>query len=227
MKQKRDDEKGNSRMLRLLLIRHGVTAYNLEARMQGQQDIPLSPSGERQAAAIAAALAQEPIDAIYTSDLRRAWQTADAIAAYHQCPVITWSELREVALGRFEGHTLQEVEQRYPRDLAAWQLDPIDTAPPGGETRRQLYQRTVRTYERLLVERPHGMALWVTHGGVIGMLLCHVLGMDIRRSWIFRRDNCAITELIITDSAVMLMRMNDTCHLRSLTGIEQEEAQVL
>jgi broad specificity phosphatase PhoE len=214
-------------MLHLLLVRHGVTTYNVEARMQGQQDIPLSPSGERQAAAVSAALASEPIDAIYTSDLRRARQTTDAIAIYHHCPVIPWRELREIALGCFEGHTFQELEQLYPRELAAWQLNPVDTAPPGGETRRQLYQRAIAAYERLLAERLQGTVLWVTHGGIIGTLLCHVLGMDIRRSWMFRRDNCAITELAITDGAVVLMRLNDTCHLRDLKDIEQEETQVL
>jgi len=214
-------------MLRLLVIRHGVTTYNVEARLQGQQEIPLSPSGERQALTVGAALAAEPIDAIYTSDLQRARQTAEAIAMHHRCPVLLWPELREVALGIFEGHTNQELEELYPRELALWRQHPLDVAPPGGESRRHLFQRVAHAYERLLTERQQGTVVWVTHGGVVGVLLCYVLGVDPGRAWMFRRDNCGITELAIMDRSAILMRVNDTCHLRGLTDIEQEVSQVL
>lgn len=214
-------------MLRLLLARHGVTTYNVEARIQGQQNIPLSPSGEQQAAALGIVLATVPLDAIYSSDLQRARQTAEAVARHQPCPVILWPALREIALGLFEGHTSAELVEEYPQELAAWRSDPVGTAPPGGETRRQLFQRAIAAYERVLAQHAHGSILWVTHGGIISMVLDYVLGIDIRHPGFFRRDNCAITELAAQPGHVEVIRVNDTCHLRSLTDIEQEEAQVL
>ena len=107
--------------MRLLIVRHGATANNAEARYTGQSDVPLSPLGERQVEAVARALADVRLDAIISSDLVRARSTAEAIARYHQVPVLLDPDLREIAIGAWEGLTYAEALRRDPSLVAAWQ----------------------------------------------------------------------------------------------------------
>ena len=115
---------------RLVLVRHGETSWNSEGRFQGRADIPLSEVGQRQAVALAAALAREEMHAIYSSDLRRAWDTALAIAERHSVPVCREPGLREMDFGSWEGLTYDQIRGIWPNVLAAWQADPLRVAPP-------------------------------------------------------------------------------------------------
>jgi broad specificity phosphatase PhoE len=216
--------------MRLLIARHGATANNAQARYTGQSDAGLSALGTAQAEALARRLAGERLDAIITSDLARARATAAAIAAYHSTvPPRLDADLREVALGAWEGHTPAEAAALHPEAYARWQADAVEIAPPGGETVRAFQGRVVRALDRWRGEYPDGAVLWVTHGGVLGVLLCHLLGMDLARRGQFRRDNAALTELELrAEGYAMLMRLNDTGHLAGLSGGElAERAQVL
>lgn len=227
--------------MRLLIARHGITPNNAQARYTGQSDIALSPLGERQAEALAQALAGEHFDGIVTSDLRRARATAEAIARFHDLPLRVDADLREIAMGEWEGQTFADVMEHSPDLVRRWQEDAITVAPPGGETIAEFRDRLARALDRWHAAYPQGTVLWVTHGGVVGVLLCHLLGMDLHRRWQFRRDNTAITEIEIgignghhgqesTRSAI-ITRLNDTNHLRSLdmdeAGGQKEHAQVL
>jgi broad specificity phosphatase PhoE len=232
--------------MRLLMVRHGATANNAAARYTGQSDVPLSPLGERQVEAVARVLADVRLDAIISSDLARARSTAEAIARYHQVLVLLDPDLREIAIGAWEGLTYAEALQRDPELVAAWQSgrpESLRVAPPGGETTLVFRDRLARALDRwrAAYSQPDDTVLWVTHGGVLGVLLCHLLGMDLTRRWQFRKDNAAITELEIGDNPVqadtdtgasipyaILMRLNDTSHLAGVTaGGEREERQVL
>ena len=119
---------------RLVLIRHGETAWNRATRIQGHTDIPLSPLGLAQAERLAEALADEPLAAIYASDLSRARQTADALARVHELPVRLDAGLRERAFGRFEGLSWDEIAQDFPEDAARWRRREPDFAVGGGES---------------------------------------------------------------------------------------------
>ena len=121
-------------MVRLLLIRHAATAWTAQGRFQGQTDIPLSPHGRRQATALAQRLMAETLHMLYASDLQRAWETAQAIAAPHALHVHAEPRLREIAFGRWEGLTYAEMQQQDAQSLAAWERDQLHSAPPGGET---------------------------------------------------------------------------------------------
>jgi broad specificity phosphatase PhoE len=125
-------------------------------------------------------------------------------------------DLREIALGAWEGLTYAEVRDRQPDALAVWQRDPIHGAPPGGETALALQRRVIQAFEHWRRPEQDMTMIWVTHGGVISALLCYALGVDLTKRWQFRRDNASITELDMGADYIIVMRVNDTAHLEAL-----------
>lgn len=206
--------------MHLVLVRHGATVNNAEQRFTGQADVPLSPLGLQQARAVAEALAGERFDLIVSSDLARARETAAAIARHHAVAPRLDADLREIAMGTWEGRTYAEVAGDDSEGFARWRLSPELAPPPGGEDLLRVRDRTGGAIARYAAEYPTGRVLCVTHGGVIGMLLCHLLTLDLAQRWRFRRDNAAITELDIGPDYAILLRLNDTCHLRGLPSGE-------
>ncbi|HZU67853.1 MAG TPA: histidine phosphatase family protein [Ktedonobacteraceae bacterium] len=205
--------------MRLLLVRHGATPNNIEARYTGQSDVELSVSGLQQAKLLAARLAAETFDAIVSSDLRRSLATAQAVADYHGLSVWEDADLREFSLGAWEEVPYAEVKARDAALLDRWRNDPEHTAPPGGETGAQVRDRILRALERWQAQYPKGTVLWVTHGGTLGVLLCHLLGMELRRRNQFRFANASITELKLDDQLAILKYCNDTAHLRDVNPV--------
>jgi broad specificity phosphatase PhoE len=212
-------------ILRLVVVRHGATANNLAAQFTGQLDVPLSPQGKQQAQALASALAHERFDALISSDLQRARATLAPLADLLEQPVRLDPALREIGVGVWEGQTGAAVRAQYPGAIERWESS-ATYAPKGGESVELFRERIVEAYTRTRQEFPDGAVLWMTHGGVLGMLLCHVLGLDIQRRWQFRRDNTAIFEFDVGEDYCIVMRANDTTHLRSL-DFSAEQAQVL
>jgi alpha-ribazole phosphatase len=210
-------------MMRLVLVRHGATENNIEQRYTGQLDVPLNALGQRQAWALASALADERFDALLASDLRRARQTAEAIGRQRDRAIELDADLREFDMGEWQGRTYAEIVAASPTALASWQHSPDTAPPPGGETVLAVRDRAARVVARCLAAYPDGRVLCVTHGGVIGVLLCHLLEIELRQRWRFRRDNAAITELDIGPDYAILMRLNETCHLRDLPAGEPNQ----
>jgi broad specificity phosphatase PhoE len=202
--------------MRLLVVRHGETFYNAQRRLTGQSDVPLNSLGERQAVALGDCLATEHLDAIVTSDLERTRVTARTIASFHGLVVQEDSVLRELAFGEWEGYTFDEVLAKDANQASLWRADPTIYAPPGGETIAQLRDRCARALGRWQTGYPDASVLWVTHGGLIGVLLCHVLGIDLKRRWQFSHDNASISELRLRGDRVIIVRLNETAHIRAL-----------
>jgi alpha-ribazole phosphatase len=206
---------------RLLLARHGRTAWNSDGRFQGQLDIPLDEVGQAQAAALAHRLAQERPQAIYASDLSRAWQTArwiqNAIAEASQPdstpPLVLEPRLREMHFGEWQGLTYAEIQTCQPAALAAWEADWLKNSPPGGETLTQLIERVQAIYQEILAAHPDGTALLVGHGGALQSLLCMALGLPPERFWQLQLDNTGLADLRIYPQGAILNLFNDTCHL--------------
>ncbi len=203
---------------RIILIRHGETAWNAERRLQGHIDIALNSAGLRQAAALAAALASEPLDAIVASDLQRAHQTAQALAAAHDMPVGIDPHLRERCFGGFEGLLYSEIEARFPREYAAWQARDIDSVmPPGartGESFRQFYERSVGAILGHAARRPGQTLALVAHGGVLECAYRAALGLSLATPRDFPVLNASINRFTVRDGKLALERWGEVDHLQ-------------
>jgi alpha-ribazole phosphatase len=202
-------------MLHLMLVRHGETEWNVQRRYQGQSDIPLSNLGRRQAELVAERLVGKRIDAIYASDLKRAWETAQAIAEKNSLDVLTEPRLRELKFGILEGLTFEEAEEQYPDMIAAW-LEDFNNTPEGAETIDLFNARIVSLLDDLNEKHDEQIVLLVGHGGSLSEILRVVLGLSRERRWYINMDNASLSEISIAEDYVAVNRLNDTCHLTDL-----------
>jgi probable phosphoglycerate mutase len=201
----------------ILLIRHGETAWNAERRLQGHLDIALNPEGERQASLLAAALADEPIDAIAASDLLRARQTAQAVAGVHGLPVQLDRELRERCYGGFEGLLYSEIAQRFPLEFAAWQARDVDALLPAGanrgETFRQFHHRVTTALQRWAQAHPGKTLALVAHGGVLECAYRAALGLPLETPRDFKIHNASVNRFTVEDGVLRLHSWGEVEHL--------------
>jgi 2,3-bisphosphoglycerate-dependent phosphoglycerate mutase len=203
---------------RLVVIRHGETAWNAAGRMQGHQDIPLNALGLRQAAALAGALAGEGLSLVVASDLQRAWQTGQALAGPLGLPLQAEPGLRERCFGVLEGHTHAEIEARWPVLARRWRERDPHFAPDGGESLVAFQARCLATVERLAAAHAGQTIALVCHGGVLDGLYraaTHV-ALDHPRSWPL--GNAAINRLLHTPQGLALVGWNDSAHLDGLAA---------
>jgi broad specificity phosphatase PhoE len=197
----------------LVLIRHGETEWNRDRRIQGQTDIPLSNRGREQAHRLAHRLARERIDALYTSDLLRAHQTADPIASALGLPVHTSPLLREVGFGVWEGLSVSEVEAGWPVEYAAWREDSVRNRAPDGERIEELQTRAMTCATEILAAHPGQTVAVVAHGGSVKAILCGVMGFPLTLWRRLRLDNTSITRLLFAPLGPTLITFNDVGHL--------------
>ncbi|WP_194725355.1 histidine phosphatase family protein [Noviherbaspirillum malthae] len=217
-------------MTEILLIRHGETAWNAIRRLQGHLDIPLNPEGERQAAALGRSLVGTKIDAVFSSDLQRARQTASAIAAHHGLPVQTDAGLRERCYGAFEGMLYAEISERYPQDFAAWKARDIDARfPPGvhvAETMREFATRTIDAIKRIAIEARKNdcrRIAMVAHGGVLECAYRAALQMDFAQERTFDIFNASVNRFAWDGAALKLLQWGDVSHLAKLDADALDE----
>lgn len=164
---------------KVFLVRHGATAWNIEKRAQGHADIDLNHEGHKQAAAVATELAHENLVAVYSSDLKRARDTAAAIAGAQGLEVTVDPDLREIDQGEWEGLTTDEIRERWP-DL--WGPSRHFKARPGGESPQQVKERSLKALARAVEAHPDGAIAVVSHGGTIRWISAEALGYDDYRS---------------------------------------------
>jgi len=260
-------------MTKFLLIRHGETEWNRELIFRGRSDIPLSAVGRRQAAQLAAALAHEPIAAIYASPLSRARDTAAAIAlarksdspalrdewgrasvkpagGVHETPpplvddqnfyggpgqeveVLTSNELIDMNCGDWEGLSVAEVQARYPQEYEMWTNHPDKLILPGGEGLSAVRTRLRQGLRQWLKLHENQTIALVTHRIVCKILLCEILRLPNSAFWQIQQDLCALNIFESTSpprrasresklpggrfGKYVLLKMNDTCHLRGI-----------
>ena len=165
----------------LWLLRHGQTDWNLEGRWQGQsQDAPsLNDMGRAQAIAAAGLLQDQKIQAVYSSDLPRARQTAELIAAPLGLTVALEPRLREIHLGEWEGMQYDEIASRYPQDLAERESDPVHSSAPGGELPSEVTERVLIAVDEISKRHPDGSVLIVSHGVALAVIICRAEGFPI------------------------------------------------
>lgn len=196
--------------LRLLLARHGATTWNTESRLIGRTDFPLSDEGKQQARQLAARLAHEDIDTIYTSSMKRAAETAAIIADSCQLSPRADARLREIDFGQWEGLTIDEVQRRFAESLMAWQTG---VGPPGGESPASLMQRIQAFIDDLAARHMGATVLVVSHGGVFQAMIFLTMKLPFRNDWHFYMYNASISELWLTADKAVMVSLNDTHHL--------------
>jgi len=164
----------------LLLVRHGETDWNRERRFQGHADPPLNDTGRGQAHALAAELAGESIELVYTSDLVRARETAEIVAARLGANVVALRDLREIDVGEWQGLTWPEIEERHPDGAQAWHE--TGHGWESGETQDELAERVVAAVRRIVAQHPSQRILVVGHGGTIRAIRAFIEGVSVPES---------------------------------------------
>lgn len=202
---------------RIIAIRHGETTWNVDTRIQGRLDIPLNDTGRRQSEQMARALADNPITAIYASDLARAWETAQYLGRALHVEVTREEGLRERGFGEFEGKTYAEIEALLPEQSRRWRKRDPEFAPPGGESLLTLRHRVTEAAERLAARHPGELIALVGHGGVMDVLYRAATRLDIQAPRTWTLGNAAINRLLWTPEGFTLVGWADTQHLKSAT----------
>jgi alpha-ribazole phosphatase len=198
--------------MKLLLIRHGQTDWNRAQRFQGQSDIPLNDAGQYQASALARRLSSQPFDVVYASDLGRALETANILAAGKK-EVMPDARLREINFGTWEGLTYDEIKQKYSDTLATWENDVYQNAPPNGETVEQLAKRVQSALNDFHERHKEQTLLIVAHGGVLQSLICLALKLSPIMYWQFHISPASLSEVTFYPAGAILNLLNDTSHL--------------
>lgn len=199
----------------LLVIRHGETAWNAEHRIQGHLDIPLSAAGVHQAARLAERLAREPVDAVYSSELARAWLTALPFAQRLGLEVRPEPRLRERCFGIFEGLTLDEIATRHPEEFRQWRGRDPGWAMEGGETGQQLIDRVLEALHDIAGRHRGQTVAIVTHGGVLDVAYRAARALDWDAPREHQMLNASINRLRVTFSppALAMLDWADVAHL--------------
>jgi len=181
---------------RIIAVRHGETAWNVDSRIQGSLDIALNDTGHWQAHRLALALASEQVDDLYASDLRRAYDTALSISRTTGLSVTTNEGLRERRFGEFEGKTFTEIETLWPDKSLKWRKRIPDFAPEGGESLLQFRERILTTVSALAVHNLGKQIVIASHGGTMDVLYRAATGQDLQAPRTWQLGNAVINRLL-------------------------------
>jgi broad specificity phosphatase PhoE len=207
-------------LVRLYIVRHGITDWNAAGRIQGHSQSHLTETGIKQAHAIGERLAGEPIDAVYASDLDRAMHTAQIIASHHQLAVTPEPRLREAFYGAWEGHTMDDLKTLYPDTVSQWLTEPVHVSPTGGESLDQVATRVGALLEELRA-RPEGdHVVLVGHGGSVRALLCLALHVPQGYSRRVRVDTASLSIVDLSPARAVVLTVNDRNHLTRVDAVD-------
>jgi broad specificity phosphatase PhoE len=182
--------------VQIFLVRHGATEWNLQGRCQGATDLELNEVGIRQAEQIAASLTAESIHGVYSSNLKRAQQTARLISLHHGLPVLIEEDMRELDHGQLEGLTFAEIKENYSQFIEKWRTEPAEIEVPGGEkladVARRAWNGLVRIAQR---HSPGENVIVVSHNFPILSIICRITGTHLNDYRAFHLDPCGVTRL--------------------------------
>lgn len=206
-------------MTSIYLVRHGQTAWNKEEIFRGRADVPLNETGLKEAELAAEYFRGIQIDAIYSSPLSRAYQTAERIARICSLEVQRLDGLVDMSFGHWEGRALEEIKREDEELYRRWRESPHLVHFPGGESLDHVRDRSVATLETLIRLHPEKTLILVSHRVVNKVLICAVLGLDNSHFWQIGQDTTAINLIHHKHGKFVLALMNETCHLKPLQAL--------
>ncbi len=198
------------------LMRHGQTAWNKSEIFRGRADVPLNETGLKEAELAAAYFRDRKVDAVYSSPISRAVQTAEKIADALGLKVLPHPGITDMSFGDWEGRPIKEVEHRDAERFRLWQEAPHLLKVPGGESLAEVRTRAVAALEDAIRKHEKGTVIMVTHRVVTKVLICAILGLDESHFWQIDQDSTAINLVRYKGGRYALSLMNETCHLKPL-----------
>jgi len=204
-------------LVKVILVRHGETDWNLSRRIQGGgSDTQLNQKGRQQAESLALRLKQEKIQAIYSSPLQRARDTARAIARYYQLPVEIEPSLKEIEVGALEGMSIADVGKHLSEFLVKHKQDEELPRLPGGESLTEVQQRVWGAIQRLVDRHNDGVLVIVGHYFSVLTAICSVLNLPLAQIDKLRLNSGSLSIITFDGQTPRLVLFNDTCHLASI-----------
>ncbi len=196
-------------MTELYIVRHGQTDSNVRNTYLGHTDIELNGVGLKQAEKLAKKLAAVKFDALYTSPLTRAVQTAEAIANEQGGPVMTMNYgIIERDFGIWDNLTYDEIVKKSPEESKQWLENWVDYVIPDGESANQVHERVGKTIDKIIAQNPDKKIAVVTHLGVIRHMIAHLLKMEVKDSWHFTADNCSVSTIRLDGANTLVTGLN-------------------
>jgi broad specificity phosphatase PhoE len=205
-------------MTEIILVRHGETEWNASETFRGRADVDLNETGLKQAELLGKYLSAEKIDLIYASPLKRAVQTAEAIARFQKIDVNPVENLIDFDCGDWQGLTLKEVREKYEELYRDWQDTPEQVKVPGGESLEDVKRRVMPFVDEAVTRCGEGKVALVSHRVVNKVIICALLGLSNAHFWNIKLDNAAITRFVYDGERVILTEHNNTSYLREIPG---------
>ncbi len=199
----------------VVLVRHGETDWNKNSRYQGVMDIELNEKGQTQAKKLYKRLKDEEFDRIYSSTLKRAYETVSEIADYQNKEVITIADLMEIDFGQWEGLTFSEIEEKYPDLAKKWAKDPTCCKPPEGEHIKEVETRVGKTIDKIVDENDGNKILIATHGGIVRIMMAYLLDLPLSRIFSIEVDNVSVSRIKFYKHYPVVKLFNSTYHLNN------------
>lgn len=205
--------------MKIYLVRHGQTDWNLEGKIQGSTDISLNEAGRQQAACLVKGMENRPVVQIFSSPLKRAAETAAAIGISQRVDVEILEELKEVAFGDWEGMTWAAIREQYPKEYERWCINPVDVAPPGGEQQTDIRRRCKRVADWILAQATGDVAI-VAHGAILAYLVeCLMWKNPLEKEIFVKNASITTVEYHPLTQDMVMVQMNDTVHLPICNGV--------
>lgn len=199
-------------MKKIIIVRHGQTNWNILGKVQGQEDIELNEIGKEQAKKLASKLTKEKIDIIYTSDLKRSYQTAKIISDTINSNIIIDKNLREIHFGNWQGLTLTNIKKDFKKEYIIWRTEPHKLNLPGAEKLIEVQERMKKIINNVLRSENQNILI-VSHATAIKTLILGILDLDLAKFNNIKIDNTSISIIEYHSTGPIIKLLNDTCHL--------------
>lgn len=205
-------------MVKVILIRHGETDWNKQQVFRGRIDVALNEVGLAQAKAVVTSLKDVQIDAIYSSPLSRALETAKILAGNRNIEVMLEEGFIDIDFGKWQGLSHQKVKEKHKDLYEMWLAEPQMVTFPEGENLQKVLTRSMKALEKVIKNHPGETVAVVSHRVSNKVLLCSVLGLDLSHFWYIKQDTCAINRFEYKNGRFYLTLLNDICHLVKVEG---------